>query len=257
MNLIHYLLKIMSKLEKQHRKTIVNYTIEAIRTFGNYRTIAENLSYFIQNISISPKYEIKWKALNKLAIAFKHLDLGNSCISDGPNERVTLYEDCKDRFEEADYFDVHEKSIEEYFEKARDDTIVLNKTASGVDRDVNMSNHVESTFLKRDSNFTMVEKVKGPCSNPMYPKPLEIVKHKSTNRDSQEIQSPLCVFIERKQKSNTIPHPPQISNVVEENLEEDEVSDDDKIEIKKRTFEIEFTTEQFNYFIIPGSRCKS
>jgi hypothetical protein len=66
----------MTKLSKTHRQSIVKYAIEALRMFGSYRTIAENMSYFIQNIEIHNKYKIDWKCLNKLTIAYKYLDIG-------------------------------------------------------------------------------------------------------------------------------------------------------------------------------------
>lgn len=44
--------------------------------FGDYKTIAENLNYFVQNVGTYYKYKIDWKSQNTLSIAYKYLDLG-------------------------------------------------------------------------------------------------------------------------------------------------------------------------------------
>lgn len=111
-SLVHYLLKIMTKLSKTHRQSIVKYAIEALRMFGDYRTIAENMSYFIQNIEIHNKYKIDWKCLNKLTIAYKYLDIGVTYDFEGcANKFMSNH---KASFHQSDFIEKAHKEFEDF-----------------------------------------------------------------------------------------------------------------------------------------------
>lgn len=74
--LANFLLKSVSRLTRDHRRFIIKYSMEALRMFGDHKTIAENLNYFLKNVSAYNKYKIDWKCYNILSIAYKHTELG-------------------------------------------------------------------------------------------------------------------------------------------------------------------------------------
>ena len=73
------------------------------------------MSYFIQNIDIHSKYKINWKSLNKLMIAFKHLDLGNSYNYELLITKISQIEACKEILNDAEnveYFNLNNQFLD-------------------------------------------------------------------------------------------------------------------------------------------------
>lgn len=223
-SLVHYLLKIMTKLSKIHRQSIVKYAIEALRMFGDYRTIAENMSYFIQNIEIHNKYKIDWKCLNKLTIAYKYLDIGVTYDFD-PGETLR-----------------HKKRI---------------GSMVGEEHDTKLNSMNMRMLGSQSNNFTMIEKIKVMHDNPMYEDTVNVKlnKHKSDSKMNDSQSSPINVFEERKKaktilhNSDTTPCSPYVDGCDLEFFDEEDV-----IEVKKRTFNLEYSEDEYRYFIIPISK---
>lgn len=72
------MIKLMKSNEESHLAMIMQQAIETMRMFGDYVTIASNMSYFIQSVEPFKHYKPDWKCMNKLKIAFKYLDLGTN-----------------------------------------------------------------------------------------------------------------------------------------------------------------------------------
>ena len=191
MNLLQFLLKVMTRLDRVHRKAWINFTIEVIRVFGSDKTIAENISYFIQNIDIHSKYKINWKSLNKLMIAFKHLDLGNSYNYELLASKNSQYEECKEILNDAEneeFFNLHAQLLDNEWTGS----VGVEEKELGIGSPI--AEHIK---MKRPNN-TVVEKWEGERKSPILSNEIaKFTKHKSANKNYADPQSPLNVYEEK------------------------------------------------------------
>ena len=258
--LVHYLLKVMTKLHKTHRKAIVKYTIESIRMFGDYRTIAENMSYFIQNVDIYSKYKIDWVSLNKLAIAYKYLDLGKPYDYEAIGNKNSQAYDDKPCYDESDFIEITEKESADLFDNhAKLDKQKRLGSIVGNENEIKLQSPRAYTLHRNKGNFTMVEKLRIMHDNPMYEETVEkLIKHNSANRINDVVQSPLNVFVERKKTTHVQNHPETFGDLTPENgCDVEFFEEEETIEISKRTLNLEATKDEYQYFVIPTSQCHS
>jgi hypothetical protein len=204
-SLVNYLLKVTKRLDKDQRNIIVKYAIEAMRLFGDYKTIAENISYFTRNIDIqSHKYKIDWRVLNKLYLAYKYLDLGKTYDFEELAIAKTnsgLAE--KRNYDESEFIQMTEKDGDEGFSLHA--PLEENRRLGSI---VGDENEIKLSSLNQkagNGNYTMVEKKKFLSDNPVYEETMgrKISKQMSGNDPKQLPQSPLNVFEERKKYSSS------------------------------------------------------
>ena len=190
MNLLQFLLKVMTRLDRAHRKVWINSTIEVIRIFGWDRTIAENMSYFIQNIDIHSKYKINWKSLNKLMIAFKHLDLGNSYNYELLITKISQIEACKEILNDAEnveYFNLNNQFLDNEW----------TGSIGPEEKDLGAESPIAKNIDLRKPNNTVVEKCDKEQNSPMINDAANLIKQRSANKNYIDSSSPLNKYEEK------------------------------------------------------------
>lgn len=106
------------------------------------------------------------------------------------------------------------------------------------------------------NNLTMVESIKAMQDNPMYEDTVynKQSKHKSIRKLAESQNSPINVFEERK-KAKTIHNKSEASPANHfEGCEVEFFDEEDVIDVKKRTFNLEHSVDELRYFIIPVSK---
>ncbi|CAI2374575.1 unnamed protein product [Moneuplotes crassus] len=245
--LVNYLLKSIPRLHRDQRKHILKYAIEVIRMFGDYKTISENLKYFIKNISSYHKFKVDWQSQNVLAMSYKYLDLGNSY-----DFVSCAYDEDEENKENDSHISGHKHEQEKKMSN-----IKIYGSIVAFASELNLHAFSRKNKALKARYLHLKGQVLAVHENPMYEGIMNnpLVKHNSAWGEKPD--NPVDVFIQRNKcirfiKMNGV-HIKSTSD--DENQNTQFILNDKQVELKKRTFEVEKTEDEFNYFILPTSKC--
>lgn len=267
--LIEFFVKIVSRIDKVQRQLWMDYAIDAFRLFGDVSTITENLSYFIQNIGSHSKYKIDWKALSNLAIAYRNLDIGlksNFNETKGTSQWLDstakfVEVNAKSSMQFAPVIDVeimNDKEVEELIEtkaKLPHTTSSVVGTENDPDKDEYFSNL--SPVHKTRSNHTIIKhhdpEVK-EFMNPIFGDSISYTKKFSSELKSDNNNQPVYVFDQRKKTSKVSSFDPNHSDLKPDEMDFDFLEDEEIIEVRERSLDLEKSEHPTKYNIILVSK---